>query len=142
MKQIEIKDYRKILEKEYIDKDLEIETSLSYISIGALGFFITINEKFLKIQTANYKAILLLSLIILFLSFVFILFRKSRTSHYDLKLMRFIDNMEPDSESDDTKLSNLWDKSHWELSFIRKLIYLSLSIGIGLQVLFLFLNTK
>jgi hypothetical protein len=140
MKETEIKEYRKILEKEFVDKDLEIETSLSYISVGALGFFITINEKFLKIQTANYKVILILSLFFLFLSFVLILYRKSRTSHYDLKLMQFIDNMKPDSENEDAQLLNLWDDSHQKLSFIRVLIYFSLIIGIGLQVLFLIFN--
>lgn len=31
----ELKDYRKILEIEYCEEDLEIETTLSYITIGA-----------------------------------------------------------------------------------------------------------
>lgn len=140
MKETEIKDYRKILEKEFVEKDLEIETTLSYISVGALGFFITINEKFLKIQTANYKLILILSLVFLFLSFILILFRKSRTSQQDLTLMEFIDKMKPNSEIDDNQLLELWDKSHKTLNFIRKFIYFSLGIGIGLQVIFLMLN--
>ena len=42
----EIKDYRRILEKEFMDKDNEIEAQLSYITVGALAFFLTINEKF------------------------------------------------------------------------------------------------
>ncbi|MCK9400657.1 MAG: hypothetical protein M0Q51_11785 [Bacteroidales bacterium] len=140
MNETEIKDYRKILEKEFIDKDLEIETSLSYISIGTLGFFITINEKFLKIQAANYKVILILSLSFIFISFILILFRKSRTSHHDLQLMKFIDKMKPDTVSEDKQLLNLWNISHKELSLGRTLIYFSLAIGIGLQVLFLLLN--
>ena len=140
MKETEIKDYRKILEKEFVDKDLEIETTLSYISVGALGFFITINEKFLKIQSANFKLILILSLFFLFLAFILILYRKSRTSHQDLILMEFIDKMKPNSETQDNQLLELWDKSHKELNNIRKFIYFSLGIGIGLQVIFLMLN--
>ena len=142
MTDIEIKDYRKILEKEYIDKDLEIETTLSYISIGALGFFLTINEKFLKIQTANNKCVLVLSLISLFIAFTLILYRKYRTSHHDLKLMKHIDNMEHNSEESDKQLLKLWEISHRELSNIRIFVYISLTIGIGLQVLFLLLNLK
>jgi len=140
MTEIEIKDYRKILEKEFIDKDLEIETTLSYISIGALGFFLTINEKFLKIQTANHKCVLVLSLISLFLAFVLILYRKYRTSHHDLKLMEYIDSIEQNSNDSDRELLKLWEICHRELSNIRIFIYISLVLGIGLQVLFLLLN--
>ena len=140
MKEDEIKDYRKQLEKDFTDKDLEIETTLSYISVGALGFFITINDKFLKLETANFKFILILSLISLFLSFALILYRKSRTSHNDLKLMVLADEMKPDSEVDDDELLKLWKESHEELLRIRNIIYFCLGIGIGLQVLFLILN--
>jgi hypothetical protein len=136
----ELKEYRKILEKEFADKDLEIETQLSYISIGSLGFFITINEKFLKIQTANFKIILILSLIFLFVSFVLILIRKSRTSHHDLLMMGFIDKMKPNSDEQDQQLLNIWDCCHKELTRIRLFIYLSLALGVGLQVLFVVLN--
>jgi hypothetical protein len=137
----EIKDYRKILEKEFSDKDLEIETSLSYISFGALGFFITINEKFVKLMVADYKTILILSLIFLFLSVALVLIRKYRTSHNDLKLIYCLDELKPDSD-EDIKLLELWEHSHKELFRIIIVSYCCLGIGIGLQVLFLILNLK
>jgi hypothetical protein len=140
MTKTEIKDYRKLLEKEYMDKDLEIETSVSYLSLGALGFFITINDKLLKLKTSECKIILILSLIFLFLSFVALLFRKSRTRRCDEKLMELIDNMESDSIQDDSKILSMWNEHHKKLSNIMTLIYYFLGIGIGLQILFLFLN--
>ena len=136
----EIKEYRRILEKEFIDKDNEIETQLSYITVVSLGFFITINEKFLKLQSADYKIILVLSLIFLFITFVLILIRKSRTSHHDLLMMEFIDKMETNSDDHDQMLLCMWDKSHRQLKNIRVAIYITLGIGIGLQVLFIVLN--
>lgn len=136
----EIKEYRKILEKEFMVKDKEIETQLSYITIGSLGFFITINEKFIKIQNTDFKNVLILSLIFLFLTFVLILVRKSRTSHHDLLMMKFLDKMSPDSNQDDQTLLSMWNKSHNELKKFRYVIYFSLSVGIGLQVLFIVLN--
>lgn len=136
----EIKEYRNILEKEFINKDNEIETQLSYITIASLGFFITINEKFLKIQSADFKIALILSLIFLFVTFVLILLRKSRTSHHDLLMMGFLDNMVVDSDDQDQKLLSMWDTSHRQLTNIRLFIYITLSIGIGLQVLFIVLN--
>lgn len=138
----EIKDYRKILEKEFIDKDNEIENQLSYITVAAIGFFITINEKFLKIQSADYKFVLILSLIFLFVTFVLILLRKSRTSYHDLKMIEFIDNMTANSNDQDQELLIMWEKSHKQLRNIRIFIYSTLSIGIGLQVLFIILNYK
>ena len=142
MTQDELKDYRKILEKEYSDKDLEIETSLSYITIGALGFFITINDKFFEIQDAKFTVILILSLTLIFISFVLILIRKSKTIRHDFDMMTFLDKMEPNSESQDKELLNLWDKSHKSLTLIRTFIYISLSTGIGLQIIFLILNIQ
>lgn len=142
MTENELKDYRKILEKEYSTKDLEIETTLSYITIGALGFFLTINDKFLKLEDAKFTYLLIISLTCLFLSFILILIRKSRTIKHDFDMMTFIDTMQPESESQDLKLLELWDKSHKELTLIRTLTYIGLSIGIGLQILYLVLNIK
>jgi hypothetical protein len=136
----ELKDYRKILEKEYSDKDLEIETSLSYITIGALGFFLTINDKFLKLQDAKFTFLLIISLVSLFLSFVLILFRKSRTIKHDVDMMKFVDRMATNSPSQDKELTGLWNKCNKELTFIRTLIYIGLASGIGLQILYLLLN--
>jgi hypothetical protein len=140
MNETEIKDYRRILEKEFIDKDLEIETTLTYISIGALGFFITLNEKFMKLLEASGKPVLIISLLFLLIAFILILYRKSRTIQHDLQLMASTDSMQPDSPDDDQKLYDLWMKSNKELSRIRNLIYFSLALGIGLQVIFVIIN--
>jgi len=138
----EIKEYRKILDKEFSDKDLEIETALSYITVGALGFFITINEKFLKLEQAHYKVIIIISLMLLFVAFVLILYRKSQTIRHTQNMMRFTDHMKPNTYEDDVSLYNLWQKSHKELANIRMLVYFCLSLGIALQIAFLFLNIK
>lgn len=140
MTEIEIKDYRKILEQEFISKDLEIETSLSYISIGSLGFFITINQEFFKLQTACFKWILITSLIFIFISFILLLFRKAKTVKYDRNLMDFLDNMNNDNIEDDLKLQRLWVSNHKKLSWILYSIYICLGTGIGLQILFLSQN--
>jgi hypothetical protein len=138
----EIKEYRKTLGKAFSDRDQEIETTLSYITIGALGFFLTINEKFLKLQEANYKIMIIISLVFLFLAFVLMLRRKSRIIHHSMKMMKFADHMKPDTTEDDVNLFKLWQNSHKELLAIRKVVYLSLVLGIGLQILFFFMNIK
>ena len=136
----EIKDYRRLLEKEFMDKDNEIDAQLSYITIGSLAFFLTINERFLRIQSADYKIILILSLLFLLIAFVLILARKSKTICYDLQLISFLDKMSDNSEEADQQLLSLWDKTNERLKKIRFFVYLMLSVGVGLQVLFIALN--
>ncbi len=135
----EINSYRKLLETEYTAKDVEIETSLSYISVGALGFFLTINEKFIVLKEAHFRVLLIISLVLLFSSFILVLYRKSKNSEQDLKMMQEVDKLQPNS-NDDAKLLEFWNKCHGELCRIRRLIYFCLGTGIGVQVLFLLLN--
>ena len=135
-----LKDYRKTVADDYTKKDTEIETSLTYISAAALGFFITINEKFVELETARYHILLAVSLFFLFLTFVLILIRKSKTVSFDHELMTYIDSMEANNESQDSGLLKLWKKGTRLLECLMNFTYVSLSLGIGLQVLFLVLN--
>jgi hypothetical protein len=57
-------------------------------------------------------------------------------------MMTFIDKMEPESESQDKELLDIWDKSHKTLTSLRTSTYVSLATGIGLQIIFLLLNIK
>jgi hypothetical protein len=140
MKEQEIKDYRKVLEAEYTAKDSEIETTLSYITIGALGFFITINDKFLRIQDSKHIFLLIVSLILMFGAFVLILIRKSKTIRNVFDLMTQIDRIEANNEAQDKELYEIWENGHKTLTKLRKSTFICLSLGIGLQILFLLLN--
>ncbi|MCE5320105.1 MAG: hypothetical protein LLF93_03270 [Bacteroidales bacterium] len=136
----EIKEYRRILAKEFSDKDMEIETTTGYISIAALGFFITINDKFISLETATCKWALIVSLCLLAISFILVLARKYKANRDDLRLMDFIDDMKKDSAEEDTELYNKWEKSHKQLKNILIAIFLCLAIGIIFQVIFFVLN--
>jgi len=140
MEKNEIREYRKVLEKEFSDKDMEIETAIGYISVAALGFFITINDKFISIDTAKHKWILVASLIFLVASFILVLYRKFKANCDDLSLMDTIDCMLENSREDEVKLYDQWQKSHKILRKILFAIFMSLSIGLVLQVIFFVLN--
>lgn len=140
MKDTEIEEYRRILAKEFSDKDIEIETTTGYISIAALGFFITINDKFISLETATCKWALIVSLCLLAISFILVLARKYKAKHDDLSLMDFIDDMKENSEDDDTALYHKWAKSHKQLKNILTAIFLCLATGIVFQVIFFVLN--
>jgi len=138
-------DYRKILEKEFSDKDNEIDTHLMYVTMGALGFFMAFNEKYLTkdpvgVQDADFKYFLVLSLLFLLGTFILMLYRKSITIQSAYSLMKFLDNMAPNSSEGDKKLDELWKKNDERMKKIRKFIYFSLGFGIGFQVLFFVFN--
>ena len=138
----ELKDYRKTVADDYTKKDTEVETSLTYVTVGLLSFFITINEQFIKLGTAEYRLLLVVSLFLLFFTLVLILIRKSKTVSFDRKLMTYIDSMKANNESQDRGLVKLWEKGLRSLEYLMNFAYVSLSLGIGLQVLFLVLNLK
>lgn len=140
MSEEDLKHYRKILQKEYIDRDSGNETSLTYISVGALIFFLAINNEFFKLVMAEYKFLLVISLFFLFFAFIMILIRKSKTVKYEFDMITFVDKMEADSESAVQDLMAMWDKTHMNLTLLQTLISLGLALGIGLQVLFMILN--
>lgn len=142
MNNVEIKDYRKLLEKEYMEKDTEIDQVLIYVTIGSLGFFMTINEKFVKIYKADFKLVLIISMVLLFLAFALLLFRKIRNTYYDQILLTTIDNMEPENADDDLKLLDIWNSCNKKLIQIRNSAIGCLGLGVALQVLFMLINLK
>ncbi|NLE04136.1 MAG: hypothetical protein GX638_04940 [Crenarchaeota archaeon] len=136
----EINEYRKILEKEFTKKDLEIDNQLTYISIGSMGFFITIQEKFLKVTDQHCKIIFILSLVFLFITFILIIIRNARTRYHDLSMMSYIDEMDNNNIEHDQTLYDIWEKCHKELGCFRVITYITLGIGIGLQLLYIIFN--
>lgn len=136
----EIKEYRRVLEKEFSDKDMEIETTTGYISIAALGFFITINDKFISLEKASCKWALIVSLCLLALSFILVLIRKFKAKNDDLHLMDIIDGMPANSEKDDVTLYDKWKESHTQLKNILIAIFSCLALGVIFQVIFFVLN--
>lgn len=138
----EKKSFRENVAKDFMEKDLEIETTLSYITIGSLCFFITLTEKFLKLQNATCKGLFIISLIFLFISFILILIRKHTSSLHDRKMLDFIDKMAVNDQADDQQLMALWARGDHELKYLRCGVYFSLGIGVGMQLLYIILNYK
>jgi hypothetical protein len=136
----EISNYREEVAQQLKEKESEIETSLSYITVGALGFFLTINEKFLKLQDCQLKNLLILSVFLLIVAFILILVKKSLTTRYDRKLLHFLDEMKPENRQEELELYDIWEKHDKTLRNIKTSTYFALGTGIILQVLFFMLN--
>lgn len=137
----EVKDYRSILDKEYMDKDTEIDSSISYISAGALGLVLSINDKFIIIKTAGFKGFLIASLILLLAALILIIVRKMITSKHDIKMLNYLTEIKDGAdEEQELKLLDLYNECDTQLSIIRSIAIACLLIGIAFEVTFFIIN--
>lgn len=137
----EVKDYRSILEKEYMDKDTEIDSSISYISAGALGLVLSINDKFITIKTADFKGFLIASLILLLAALILMIVRKMITSKHDVKMLNYLTEIKDGAdEEQELKLLDLYTECDFQLSTIRTIAIICLITGIAFEVTFFIIN--
>lgn len=85
--------YRDSLQSDITDKEKEYHTTITYISAGALAFFLTVNEKFFQIETAHVRWLLFVSLCCLLLSVLLYVAANMVDVTADKKLMDKVDSM-------------------------------------------------
>jgi hypothetical protein len=137
----ELDEYRRIIESEYSKKDNEIETTTSYISVGLLGFFITINEKYISLNESTCKFLFTLSLLSYSLSFVLILYRKYVDQKSNLEILDQISSMSSGrSEGDEARLYKIWYDGNCKCKRVLKLSFIFLAIGVASSVVFILTN--
>lgn len=142
MKAEEIKQYRTDINVQLKEKESDIETTITYVTIGLLGFFLTINEKFIPLKTSNYKVLMLLSVFSFFFSFFLGLINKLKTTKYDREIINIIDNADLTQEKDEQLLLEKWKNSDSNLQSTKKFIYIFLVLGIIFQLVYFFLNVN
>jgi len=141
MKQPEIDKYRELIDLQLKEKVTEIESNISIIIVGSLGFFLTINEKFVGIKDALQKWALIISVLLLLTSFFIYLYSKYLTTKYDRKIIDFLDDeMKEDDKESNTKLLKMWTQFDTTLSKNRKVIFWTLAFGILFEIFFFMFN--
>ena len=140
MNEEDVRRYREILEKEYSFINLKIETTLTYVSAGAIGFFVFMNTSYLKLQMSDFRFLLVISLSFLFLSLVLNLVRKSNIMKHEFEMLTFVERMQPNSNSQEQDLVSRWDRIYMNRTLIKTISNVSLALGIGLQLAFIVLN--
>ena len=141
MKQAEIDKYREQIDLQLKEKVTEIESNVSLIIIGSLGFFLTINEKFIGIKDASQLWALIASVILLLGSFSLYLISKFLTTKYDREIIDYLDDkMKEDNKETNTELINMWEKFDTFLTKIRKLIFWTLGLGVFFEIFFFMFN--
>lgn len=141
MLQEEIDSYRDKIDLQLKEKVTDIESNISLIIVGSLGFLLTINEKFIGLKDAELKWVLLVSISALIIAFVIFLFNKHLTTKYDRKIIDFLDDrMKADDPESDKELLRMWTNYDSSLSLNRKIIYLLVGVGLLLEIVFFIFN--
>jgi hypothetical protein len=139
----ELDCFRDSLDVQLKETYKDIDVNISYIIIGALGFFLTMLDKFIDVKKATLIWLAFLSLCSLLVAFFKWLYNKhiitklarQQLDFVDDKLSPNLDNIELEQE-----LLKLWKDSDGKLREGRKLVYIFLGIGVFLQVAFFFYN--
>ena len=71
MTEEQIKLYREQIDSQIKEKENDIESNMFLLIIGSLGFFLTINEKFIGLKDSSVKALMFISVFFLLVSFFF-----------------------------------------------------------------------
>lgn len=132
--------YREQLLNDIIDEEKNYHTTITYLAAGALGLFLTINEKLFNITEANNKTVLFVSIGFLIFSIILLIFSSILNLKSHESLRDLTDTMIVNGVYDKPKLNSLWEKN---LSKTRKLFYfrfVCLLIGIVLEVCFIMSN--
>jgi hypothetical protein len=137
----QIKDYRGQIDSQIKEKENDIESNMSLIIIGSLGFFLTINERFIGLNESSCKYLMFLSVSLLLSSLLFLLISKYYTVEYDKNILNFIDdNLVPNDDILDKCLLDMWTRFETNLKRFKRYTYWCLGLGILFQVIFFLYN--
>jgi hypothetical protein len=128
----------------------EYHTTVTYLGAGALGFFLTINEKFFPLHDGRFFCVLIISLSLLFLSLLlyvvtalFDYYGHSRLRDImdtDIQTIDFDKTTQTQNDAAEKKLDDQWRR----IENISRLLMFSrlvlVVLGIGAEVAFVALN--
>ena len=137
----QIAQYRNAIENTIIEKDSQLGSYIYLIIIGALGLFMTANEKFIGIRQANHKCLMFLSIACLIIAFFVFLWEKHLTQWHARKILNYIDNkLIPDQSESAEKMLKVWKKCDKKLIKVRNSLYILVFLGVLLELIFFLAN--
>jgi hypothetical protein len=121
--------------------DEEIRKILTYVAAGALGLFVTLNEKTIDLATAQNKNLLFWSVFFLILSFFSMMIINFLTSFYIGKRRDKIQNLIAGKSAEtEASIEAYRKRNNKILSGLSYSILISLILGIILEINFVYFN--
>jgi hypothetical protein len=137
----QISSYREQINKEIGEKSQDLDSNVFLVIAGALGFFLTINEKFIGLREARLKPVLFLSLTSLCVSLTMFIYDKYFVADCEKEILNFLDTkMKPNDIALQKQLLGMWEDNERKLVRNKKWIFGSLIFGIAAQMVFFLYN--
>lgn len=137
----QISSYREQINQEIGEKAKDLDSNVFLVIAGALGFFLTINEKFIGLREAQLKPALFLSLISLGVSLSMFIYDKYFVTDCEKEILNFLDTkMKPHDPALQKQLLGMWEDNERKLVRHKKWIFGSLILGIAAQMVFFLFN--
>ena len=141
MEKNNLDSYRSEINKEISEKVNDLDSNIFLVIAGSLGFFLTINEKFIGLKDASLKPMLCVSIVLLLCSLTLYLYNKHFMTNCEKEILDFIDDkMKPDNMDHDKILIKMWKRHDKGIEKRKKMIFGSLILGIITQIIFFMVN--
>jgi hypothetical protein len=131
--------YREELSSQLKDLEGEIDKTVTTLIAAMLGFFLTINEKFIPYSESSLKLLMFLSVGFFFLAFSLSFYNKYVSARAIHDLIRTIDN----STDDNTLNKNIWKvytSAETKSRRIKKMSYFFTLAALLLELTYFFYN--
>ena len=127
------------LQKDASDADKTLQTSVTYGAAGALGLFLTINEKFFHLRDAKATYLMFLSIGLLLLTFAAIMIYSLLNSAFDNEMVGVVKGILA-RKKDYHEMDPKYAKREKVLLMVRNAALVALITGVCCEVFFIFVN--
>jgi len=137
---IKLKKYRDDVEGYILEGEKNYNTTITYVAAGALGLFLTINEKFFHLLQGQGSIYLFLSIICLILSILLYISNTILEYRISDELRTEADTMLQNKKYDRKKLTDKWQKYFNKSRWWSHLRFVLLILGIIFEIIFILPN--
>jgi len=132
--------YRDRLQSDIADKEKDYNTTVTYITAGALALFLSINEKVFHVQAARNQWLLFASLVCLLTTIILHVLANIIDIKADKILLNKADDMVKKENYDELELTTQWRKSLKTAETVYYLRFSLMVLGIVFEAFFITLN--
>ena len=126
--------------EDILEDEKDYHTTITYIAAGALGLFLTINEKFFHLNESKHLGLFIISIVLLFGTLILFIINNIDDIRSKEKLRDVADKMIDNNEYDADDLENTWKRSIRRSRLLTYLRLVALVGGIATEVIFILSN--
>lgn len=135
-----LKKYRDTICSDIVEHEKEYHKIITYVAAGALGLFLTINEKVFNLRTAKYPGLLMISISFLFLALILFIVNTIMEIRTNERLRDKADEMIDKNFYDKEALRTEWLTGIRPSRLVTYGRFVLLVLGIAAEVIFIVKN--